>query len=317
LKHNNIQIVSFILVLLIAFTGCEKGYDKPFYYPVFGKVTFNNNEVEVHHKWSFKILEDDYAKDKVRAYYRGLEIKESDGETFRTLAKGYSADKNTVFYCTSQRELSSLYLRKYAVLKQLEWENPEQFKVLEDGFAKGKKFAYWGDAEIIHDADALSFKSLGKGFASDKNHGFFEKQKIQNSFGKSFHTLSHAYAADNESIFYKSNKINGADLKTFVILSNDVAKDNKSVYNEELAVEGIHAQSFKYFTNSNFAIDKYYIYWNTELIAEADRSTFMVKTGSRFAKDKGNYFEMARLIKPDDNMYDIAKKEFESSSKKE
>ena len=311
MKRINIQIIGFGLILLSTFSACEKGYDKPFYYPVFGEVTFNDKKVEVHDKWNFEILEDDYAKDEVCAYYRGLEIEGSDGTSFRTLSEGYSVDKLTVFYCTSEREISSLYLRKYAVFKELDWENPEQFKVLGNGFAKGEKFAYWGDANIIHDADALSFKSLGGSFASDKNYGFFEKQKIPNSIGKSFHFLRHVYAADTESVFYESNKINGAELKTFVILSHDVAKDSKKVYNKERLVEGIHAPSFKYFTNSNFAADKYHVYWNTEAITEADRSTFIVKTGSRFAKDKENYFERAKLIKPEDYIYAIAKKEFE------
>ncbi len=315
ITHKNL-LISILLVILVVFSACEKGYDKPFYYPLFGNVTFNSDEVEVKDKWSFEILKNDYAKDKVRAYYRGVEIAGSDGKTFKALGHGYAIDNQFIYVTRSRRTAATLYTKKEAWIKQFKLEDTDQFVVFDSYFAKSNKQVYYGFGNILPESDAASFESLGSGFARDKNYGFYISKPIENSIGKSFRLIKYPYAADEKSVFIKNELIKGANSKTFKVLDYRVAKDDKNVYSNGEIIQGIDVASFRFINHSSYAKDTNNIYHKTNIIEKADRATFHVKEGSIYARDKNNYYFGAKILESTDVFYSDAVKEYKNTENK-
>jgi len=125
-------------------------------------------------------------------------------------------------------------------------------------YAKDDRHAYYANAyatnpqdmmEIIPGADLSTFRSIGKGFAEDKNNIYFEGQELalDGLDEATFVPLNVYYAKDKNHAYYMSisnettgavetiNVIPDADVQTFVAAANgtedeSVAKDKNATY---------------------------------------------------------------------------------------
>lgn len=162
---------------------------------------------------TFKVLADDFAKDRQGVFYAtGERLPEADPETFVGLENGYCYDKNSVFW----------------ISKKIPGADLASFKSLKDGYASDKNQIYYFD-NVMSGVDRGSFVALGGGYGKDKNHVYI-LGKILDDADLSFEYLNYSYAKDKHSIYVSGDIISGADLETFVILSPSYAKDKNSVY---------------------------------------------------------------------------------------
>ena len=292
---------SKLLVLFsIVFTSCENGYEKSW----FGNISFNEKEIQVQDKSSFEILNHDYAKDKISAYYRGVEIEGSDGASFELLQQSYSKDKNHVYICNNYLDGTKYYTQRATDIFMLEGEDPSQFTVIDEHFAKGNLYAYYGHTPLLN-SHGPSFNSLGGSYGKDRNHVYHEFNMML-ADASSFRYLKGYYAIDKNNAFYQSSAINGVDVTSFRILNSDVTKDKHHVYFQNSMVEGIDSKTYEFFPESMYAKDKYAIYWVTEKVKGADVETFVVAGGASYARDKNNYYRWETIIKSGDSGYENA-----------
>jgi len=296
---------SIFIIILTTLGSCQTGYEKSF---ITGKVTFNDNETAVHDRRSFEIINRDYAKDNVRAYYRGFEIKKSDGKSFVLLKRGYSKDKNQVYFCFNHLDGTRYYTKRVSEIHILEGEKPSQFVIIDEYFAKGNLHAYFNYTTLMN-SHGPSFVSLGKGYGKDRE-SVYHNFNIMWAHAPTFHLLESSYAADKDRAYYDGYALSGSDISTFEILFYNISKDKDSVYLEYKIVNGIDAKTYSFFPESNYAKDKNHVYWGTKLIPEADRTTFVAKKGSSYGKDKNNYYNYGSLIQNDDTAYEKAVEEY-------
>ena len=148
---------------------------------------------------TFKILNDEYAKDANNVYFLGdTEYMNNrsgtkqffDSQTFEVMPHSYLKDKNGV-YKTGEW------------IMEIEGANPKTIKVLSAFYLKDDKNIFNGYGQKMDKADLNSFEVLGQGY----------------------------YAKDKNSVYYSGEKVEGANAKTFKIISDDFySKDDKNVY---------------------------------------------------------------------------------------
>lgn len=294
-----------MLIAIFILTSCEKGYKKS----LLGKITFNRKEVKVHDKKSFEILNHDFAKDDIRAYYRGFDIKDSDGKSFILLKQGYSKDKNQVYYCANYLDGTQYYTKRATEIHILEGEDPSHFVILDEYFAKGNLHAYSGYI-LLMNSHGPTFKSLGGAYGKDKEN-VYHSYNIMDAHAPSFHILEYPYAIDKNSIYYEGFALQNADVLAFKMLYSNVSKDENNVYNGNEKIKGIDAKTYIFFKESPYARDKNSIYWMTTKIPEADLKTFTAKKGSLYAKDKNNFYNQESILNMGDYGYEKAVEEYQ------
>ncbi|MES0490334.1 MAG: DKNYY domain-containing protein [Leptospirales bacterium] len=295
--------VLFITIFIVG--SCQEGYEKSF---LTGKVTFNNEETSVRDKKSFKIINRDYAIDKARVYYRGYEIENSDGKTFVLLKRGYSKDKNQVYFCFNHLDGSRYYTKRVSEVYILEGEDPEQFVILDQYFAKGNLHAYFNYTKLMN-SHGPSFETLGNSYGKDREN-VYHNFNIMLAHAPTFHLLNSSFAVDKDSAYYDGHALYDSDISSFEILFYNISKDKNNVYSGYEKVDGIDAESYTFFPESNYAKDKYHVYLGTKIIPEADVKTFIAKKGSYYAKDKNNYYNYGSVIQKDDPAYEDAVEEY-------
>lgn len=94
---------------------------------------------------SFEAIDDCYGRDKNHAFFRGNIITNSDGRTFRTLKKGFAADKRYVY--TGEGEI-------------IPGADPNTFKVHSYALVEDKNDFYW-EGKPLKVVDKATFKVLG------------------------------------------------------------------------------------------------------------------------------------------------------------
>lgn len=201
---------------------------------------------------TFKILNDEYAKDANNVYFLGnTDYMNSltgtkqffDSQTFEVMPHSYLKDKNGV-YKTGEW------------IMEIEGANPKTIKVLSAFYLKDDKNVFNGYRQKIDKVDLNSFEVLG-----------------QNGY----------YAKDKNSVYYSGEKVEGANAKTFKIISDGFySKDDKNVYAGKEIVKGADLQTFKDISGTSYARDKnnlyYYGYYggNIENLGKIDEKNFKI-----------------------------------------
>lgn len=89
---------------------------------------------------------------------------------------GYEKEANAVYYKSWNEGSGST---KYPVDA-----DPQTFQVFkDDNYAKDKEKAFY-KGDIIKEADAATFETLGEEYARDKNHGYYQKDPVISSKGQ-------------------------------------------------------------------------------------------------------------------------------------
>jgi len=103
---------------------------------------------------TFINMDEGFGKDKLRVFYKGVEINGADPVTFEQIQWAYSKDKYGVYLSTCK----------------LENANPNSFQLLGGSWGKDNQNVYHGHQLI--EADATTFKFIGNSWAIDKSNAY-------------------------------------------------------------------------------------------------------------------------------------------------
>ena len=145
-----------------------------------GKVYYRDEKIENADIMSFKVLNEDYAKDK-NHIYRGSEAIDSslsgkikDPETFEFLPNGiiygilYGKDKYNVYYI--KNKMLNCFDSSYFIY-EVKRINKDKVEVLNNWFIKDDKNIYF-EGEILEGVDYNTFEVLPNGDGKDKNRSY-------------------------------------------------------------------------------------------------------------------------------------------------
>ena len=145
-----------------------------------GKVYYRDEKIENADIMSFKVLNEDYAKDK-NHIYRGSEVIDSslsgkikDPKTFEFLPNGiinatlYGKDKYNVYYI--ENKMINCFDTYYSIY-EVNGINKDKVEVLNKWFIKDDKNIYF-KGEILEGVDYNTFEVLPNGDGKDKDRSY-------------------------------------------------------------------------------------------------------------------------------------------------
>lgn len=213
-------------------SGCGARYERSF--PLFGAWQFDGKELQDIDRGSFKPLNDLFARDKHRGYFRGLPVAGSEGASFEALSEEDAKDARHVWRAGTERRGQEYYLIRHVVVTEIAGADPASYRLLGQGYARDRERVYY-EGRPFKVRDVESFEPLTRSFARDKVNGYYELQAIAGSHGPSFQMVderdSH-HARDQKRVYHGHIEINdpsgrspypvvkvlpGADPATFVL----------------------------------------------------------------------------------------------------
>ena len=141
-----------------------------------GKVYYRDEKIENADIMSFKVLNEDYAKDKNNVYDGNESIGRGikDPKTFEFLPNGiinatlYGKDKYNVYYI--ENKMINCFDSSYFIY-EVKRINKDKVEVLNNWFIKDDKNIYF-EGEILEGVDYNTFEVLPNGDGKDKNRSY-------------------------------------------------------------------------------------------------------------------------------------------------
>ena len=141
-----------------------------------GKVYYRDEKIENADIMSFKVLNEDYAKDKNNVYNGNESIGRGikDPKTFEFLPNGiiygtlYGKDKYNVYYI--KNKMLNCFDSSYFIY-EVEGINRDKVEVLNNWFIKDDKNIYF-EGKILEGVDYNTFEVLPNGDGKDKNRSY-------------------------------------------------------------------------------------------------------------------------------------------------
>lgn len=256
-----------------------------------GKFIDYDEKVENVDLNSLEQINDFYARDKNRVYFRGKKT-DIDKDYVQVIRLNLVKDRDFVYYEDKKLKVSPrdfLFVNKNVTNKSLpdinvgygfyvkDFQNAYYIKIDEDRnieeikledadinklvswnniLAKdGKNIYYYG--KKIDYIDAPSFDGNGIGYGKDKNNIYYDVTIVKNADYKSFKEIKGyiSFAKDKYNVFYEDKMIEGADIKSFEPLKNGFSKDKYGYFYKEQRLEGINYEDIKDLMNT-FGVDK-------------------------------------------------------------
>jgi hypothetical protein len=191
-------------------------------------------------------------------HYRTATITGSDAASFKVLSDQYAKDRNRVYWGDSYREGREYFMIRHDRVTVVKDADPASFRVMEQDYARdATRMFYEGAQFAVKHVD--SFQVLDYGFARDNQSGYYLRTPIAGSDGASFAVLDSRYARDKSRVFYctldsasqprgpavRAVALRGVDPAAFTVLEMGYAKTATAVYFNGNAVAGAHAPSFE------------------------------------------------------------------------
>jgi hypothetical protein len=231
-----------------------------------------------------------------RFFYQIFPMEGVDADTFRVLDEYRACDVRSVYICNERVK-----------------GDPATFVLLDDSFAKDKKWVYYRTFPV-RGADAPSFEVLLGTWARDNRSAYNQHLRLK-ADRDSFVALNELYAKDRESAFYLGGTIKEADGATFETLDpghfstgpgfwyrhdQGYARDKNNVYHYILTIgkprilKGVDLETFQVLGFS-FAKDARKVYHEADRIPSADPASFE-HLGGLFSRDRTRVFYANRTI---------------------
>ncbi|GAB4029855.1 DKNYY domain-containing protein [Spirosoma gilvum] len=259
-----------LLIISLFLKGCgpssRKGYrienDKVVLYRGWPATRYLIEEADPE---SFVAINDECGKDKAHVFYLGRILPEADPATFEFLGSAYSRDKRNGY---SEDKLISNDGPHFNIVPNPA-ETPANVTAEGIPYAHDRYRVYKGTF-IIEGTDPATFVFV------PMFNGYY---------------LTH----DKQGVYFRDRPIEGADGATFQRVSAFHFKDDRHVWGivlgRDIYWSPIEKANLASFTGVGkyYAKDKQHVYYENEIIADADPATFE-ETGYLTAKDKhGNY----------------------------
>jgi len=253
---------------------------------------------------SFSVIEGVYARDKDHIYFMGCPQQLVDVKTFQ-LKNKVPIDQQHVFKFEGFASATSHCSKNQ--LSVIEKADPETYITLYDELqflSKDKSSYFYHNQRIA--VDYATFEVLNKNFVRDKHQLYLATQKTIHPLNYAVdqvHYINREYLIleDKTLLYYEPYQGTGI-LETKLTSANQIKSlDEKSLIIDDLVIirgkpfayQQVDANSFKILGssggNSFWSRDKNHIYYNQQLLVEADPNTFEILKLA-VAKDANHIF---------------------------
>ncbi|MEO8805292.1 MAG: DKNYY domain-containing protein [Burkholderiaceae bacterium] len=253
---------SLILTLLLAVVGIA-ACDSSDYQKSGGQWAHGDTRFTPQDPASFKALDEVFARDATRGYYRGSVVAESDGASFVVISENEARDKNHVYWCDTYRKGQEYWSIKHLRIDRIEGAHPATYRSLGKGYARDQQRVY-ANGVPFKVRDTATFEPLGGDFAHDAQRGYYARIEIPSSHGPSFETIDArdaAYARDRANGYYgyrdvdtlreanagprdRVRTLRGVEPANLRVLGRGYAADTRQVWHRGQPLAGADAASF-------------------------------------------------------------------------
>lgn len=263
---------------------------------------------------SFSVIKTVYARDKNTIYFMGCPQQLVDAKTFK-LKENIPVDQHHVFHFTGFPSATGACSKQQLTI--VKGADPETYNTLYDqlqSLSKDKTHYFYQSSPI--DVDYETFEILNENFVKDKNRLYVVTQKGINPLQYTTDQVkvinSEYLILDGKKLLYYEPYQGIGVLETALPTANNIRLlDRKSIIIDQLVIIGgkrfpfadVDAESFKILEgiggNSFWSGDKNHIYYNEQLLSEADPKTFKVLKRA-IAKDAKHIFVGDKIFKDAD-----------------
>lgn len=246
---------------------------------------------------SLLAIRDEYAKDKFRAYHKGVGFAVKDVRSFEPLDYMFAKDKDVGYF----------------FLRPISGSEGDSFEVLSENYAKDRQHVYcsWKDtddpsapvADIIKGADPASFTVVDICYATDKSRAYYQNKPLEAADPATFKKWDEYntfYASDSTHIYVEDKLIRGADKSSFRLLTDGYAQDSQTIFYNDKPVKNSNPMSFAVL-ESGYAKDAKRVYYEGYVLDGADPVSFTLvgNEADRDAADKNYSYHNGRRVKPE------------------
>lgn len=263
---------------------------------------------------TFTSILDYYGKDDRFAYKGDMKIEGADAPTFEVIGGGpYAKDKKDYYFNERAMHVSDMgtfkilngstdfgYWAKdrhsyYLQGKKYPLVDYETFEMLGHGYAKDRSMVYFQDS-VVAGADPGTFKTMNYAYAQDRNAVFREHVRLLIKDPHSFQILQGGYSKDKYEVYCGDSVVVGADPATFEFVTGSMwTKDKSSYFFAGKRIPLVDYATFRYL-DYNYAVDKRHVYYNDQVIEEADASSFQHIEDSQDGKDKQGCYRYGERV---------------------
>lgn len=264
------RCIGCVVGLLFGLVGCDgdSGYRESR-----GRWAHDGVTVAPDDPATFRPIDDRFARDAHRGYYRGSAIADSEGATFEALSEHEARDRHTVWYCDTFRKGQEYWSIRHLRIDVVRDADPSTYRVLGRGHARDRNRVY-ADGVAFDVRDVATFEPLEFGFARDARRGYHDHVEIPDSDGATFEAIDAQLARDRSRVYFvqrQQREPNGAPRRSIRVLKDaDVAT--------------LHA------VGRGYAIDVRHVWYDGHVVRGADPSTFRIDesyVGDADAEDRG------------------------------
>lgn len=201
------------------------------------------------------------------------------------------------------------------------------FVIVTDPWIAKDKNAVYDRGSILEGADAATFVGLNGGYGKDQSavYYYFYTEYSTDSDGKrivgadpeTFALIPSVefYAKDKNAVYYTNKKISD-DPQHFQVIGSEYVRDSKTVFYRGNSVPNVEAATFIIFPPGNFSKDARRVYFQGEVIQDADPATFQPRAGTTdkpsafcLGQDKDYLYQFTRRtsLHPDQFVFDNQK----------
>ncbi len=153
---------------------------------------------------SFEPIDRLFARDALHGYYRGSVVDDSHGPSFEALSAHEARDRGAVYWCDTERRGQEYWSIRRVRISRIADADPVSYRVLGRGYARDARRVY--DEGVPFDVrDPSSFEPMDAGFGRDRQRGYHVHAEIPGSDGATFATVNAddaAYVRDRQHVWY-------------------------------------------------------------------------------------------------------------------
>lgn len=207
---------------------------------------------------SFKVLSDEYTKDKNKVYYKWDspdgqfwvdELRQAEAMSFEVIGFNLAKDNKHVWWYGSH----------------MPGVDPKTVELVRDGFVWKDAMNVWYQHEQIPGADPQTFRHLEQAFYADKNHVYWSGTRLNGANPVLFRTFGDEspYGADLNCVWRGTDQIFDVDAPSFVTVHESVYLDKNGVYAGGNLLDKADPKTFRKLANVDI--------FNTALLADANQ----------------------------------------------
>ena len=273
-------------------------WSKEHYHLRDGKVRWRGYEVKGADPRTFEPLNHIWARDAKRVYTQHSVNRLADRTTFDVLNYIFAKDKSRVFYLSGW--VKEADAASFRVLDQgrilgsglCEKHSDQDWAYRYKGYGKDNAHVFHyvltiGKPSVVRGADPDTFEPAGRGYARDRNHVYYESNKVKACDPHAVVFWNDYFCGDAKNVYYLTEAIPGADRISFEVIGGMAAKDGQRVYLRSSVIADAKPATFRLVTDGCDFIgsDGTNVFFHGEKTSGVDAPTFEA-LGANYFRDK-------------------------------